>query len=185
MATVTAWKQAHRCTVSARVAACAATREASASPSGKGFRARGEAAPAPPWGASAHAAARRPDRSHIPDTINNRPDFPDLISGKSGRFSVMPHRKGGPDRGLKHAAPNTRRPGGVRAACLHSRQPRFMVSIRASSACACVARSATALAASAMASAVCRDMLLICTMVWLISSLAADCSSLAVAMAFT
>ncbi len=185
MATVTAWKQAHRCTVSHAWLPAPQRAKHPQALRARGFGQGAKLRLRLRGGASAHAAARRPDRSHIPDTINNRPDFPDLISGKSGRFSVMPHRKGGSDRGLKHAAPNTRRPGGVRAACLHSRQPRFMVSIRASSASACVARSATALAASAMASAVCRDMLLICTMVWLISSLAADCSSLAVAMAFT
>lgn len=116
MATVTAWKQAHRCTVSHAWLPAPQRAKHPQALRARGFGQGAKLRLRLRGGASAHAAARRPDRSHIPDTINNRPDFPDLISGKSGRFSVMPHRKGGSDRGLKHAAPNTRRPGGVRAA---------------------------------------------------------------------
>gem|GEM_PF-4204739 len=64
-------------------------------------------------------------------------------------------------------------------------QPRFMASMSSLSLRACWARSATAFEASPMASAVCPDMLFTSTMDWLISSLAADCCSLAVAMALT
>ena len=50
---------------------------------------------------------------------------------------------------------------------------------------ACAAKSETAWVASAIAMALCRAISLTCTMLWLISSLVADCSSLAAAMAFT
>ncbi len=64
-------------------------------------------------------------------------------------------------------------------------QPRFMASISSLSLRACWARSATAFVAWPIACEVWPDMALTCTMDWLISSLAADCSSLAVAMALT
>ena len=64
-------------------------------------------------------------------------------------------------------------------------QAGFSSRISSVSVWACAASSDTAWAASPMASAVCRDMSLTWTMDWLISSEAADCSSLAVAMALT
>ena len=67
----------------------------------------------------------------------------------------------------------------------HCDQASFSSWIRFVSPCAWAARSDTALAASPMASALCLAMSLTWTMDWLISSLAADCSSLAVAMALT
>ena len=66
-----------------------------------------------------------------------------------------------------------------------SPQASFSSWIRSVSPWAWAARSDTALAASAMASALCLAISLTWTMDWLISSLAADCSSLAVAMALT
>ena len=69
--------------------------------------------------------------------------------------------------------------------CLSAPYPCFISVISWFRACACRASSATACAASPMAWAVWLDISLTCVMEWLISSLAADCSSLAVAIAPT
>ncbi len=75
-------------------------------------------------------------------------------------------------------------PEGFRAG-LNAPYPCFISAISWLRACACRASSATACAASPMAWAVWLDISFTCVMDWLISSLAADCSSLAVAIAPT
>lgn len=90
-----------------------------------------------------------------------------------------------PDAGSGRACGGSGLPMRVSGLGLNAPYPCFISAISWLRACACRASSATACAASPMAWAVWLDISFTCVMDWLISSLAADCSSLAVAIAPT